>query len=352
MKLRVTNPNNMRAKTQHSVVIAEGAISKENLPHPIVHYPGPVGVFFAFQENEYSDPLFCGCAKEAIEHYLVLLKTDSVFLQVSRHHPNRLAIWGHDFPLFFSDVVQKANAQSDDEISDLLQFGNKLCHECNQAVPTYRYCSSQYGSPFEQHYGWYINKQAYEYGIEPLHPNINKKFCPQEILDLIKLDIVDTPVQYRELISVDREKAKALWKSYTTQKHQIWNIIESEVRLKFGHKRVGEAWSSETILYYIISSLFSGKQIHRHYRPDFMNGLELDIYIEDIKLAIEYQGVQHFEPIEHWGGLKSLKELKKRDKMKANLCKLVGIDLVYFNYDEPLCEDSVKSKLSRFISNI
>jgi hypothetical protein len=129
------------------------------------------------------------------------------------------------------------------------------------------------------------------------------------------------------------------------QEQTIWNIIESEVRQKFGHKKVGEAWTSETILYNIVCSLFPGARIYRHYRPDFLQGLELDIFIDDFKLAIEYQGIQHFEPIEHWGGERSLRELEERDKQKKRICDSLRIRLIYFTYDEDLSNDLVFSKL-------
>jgi len=32
----------------------------------------------------------------------------------------------------------------------------------------------------------------------------------------------------------------------------------------------------------------------RHYRPDFLQGLELDIFIDELKIGMEYQGIQHF----------------------------------------------------------
>ena len=52
---------------------------------------------------------------------------------------------------------------------------------------------------------------------------------------------------------------------------------------------------------------------HHHY---FLRGLELDIYIKDLRVGIEYQGLQHYKPVKHWGGEGALKELKIRDRKK------------------------------------
>ena len=123
---------------------------------------------------------------------------------------------------------------------------------------------------------------------------------------------------------------------------KIYQIIEDEVRLRFGHKKIGEAWVSETILYNIVRNIFSDKEIQRHFRPDFLEGLEYDIYLPALKTAIEYQGYQHFQPIACWGGENGLKELKKRDKRKARLSEQNGIRLCYFKFDESLTEINVR----------
>lgn len=81
-----------------------------------------------------------------------------------------------------------------------------------------------------------------------------------------------------------------------------------------------------------------------------LEGLELDIPMPNSNLALEYQGKQHFKPIEHWGGEDSLKALKERDKRKKILCKEKGINLFHVNFDNPLTEDFVRQLLKSFIN--
>jgi len=203
-----------------------------------------------------------------------------------------------------------------------------------------------YGGAFKQNYGWYINKQAYEWGMDPPHLDAQIDLCPQEILQLLELKPYETLLEIKAFENQGNiEKASELKSKLDKQKRKIWNIIENEVRLKFGFKKIGEAWTSETILYYIIESLFPDNTVKRHYRPEFLKGLELDIYIKELNIAIEYQGIQHFEPIKCWGGKDALERLQKRDKRKRELCNSMGINLVYFKYDEGLSDDFVLSKL-------
>ena len=51
---------------------------------------------------------------------------------------------------------------------------------------------------------------------------------------------------------------------------------------------------------------------------------------------IEYQGLQHYEPVSYFGGEKKFLENKRRDKMKEDYCKNNGINLIiigYWDYD-------------------
>ncbi len=76
-----------------------------------------------------------------------------------------------------------------------------------------------------------------------------------------------------------------------------------------------------------------------------MEGLELDIFIKEVNIGIEYQGIQHYKPIKHWGGKEVLEELKERDRRKKKLCEKQKVHLVYFNYKEGLSDDFVLDKL-------
>jgi|TARA_B100001079_G_C16218323_1_gene429065 hypothetical protein len=59
----------------------------------------------------------------------------------------------------------------------------------------------------------------------------------------------------------------------------------------------------------------------------------------------EYQGEQHFKPIQFFGGLKALKKRKKLDLKKERICKKINIKLIKFNYDESIAVKSIVNKL-------
>ena len=56
----------------------------------------------------------------------------------------------------------------------------------------------------------------------------------------------------------------------------------------------------------------------------------LDFYLPSKNIAIECQGIQHFEPVEYFGGDASFKAQIKRDVIKKKLCEEHGIRVLYY----------------------
>ena len=56
----------------------------------------------------------------------------------------------------------------------------------------------------------------------------------------------------------------------------------------------------------------------------------LDFYLPEYNIAIECQGIQHFEPIDFFGGIKEFEKTIKRDINKKQLCNKNNIKLIYY----------------------
>lgn len=112
-------------------------------------------------------------------------------------------------------------------------------------------------------------------------------------------------------------------------------------------------------LYKIVSQIFPEYKVEYNYKSFgwLMNNktgqkLEYDIYVDEIKLAIEHDGEQHFCPV-RFGGVSlekataAFEELKYRDRLKNKLSRQNGIRLVRFKYDEELSREAVEKKLKK-----
>jgi hypothetical protein len=104
---------------------------------------------------------------------------------------------------------------------------------------------------------------------------------------------------------------------------------ENTAREESGIPKVGEGWLAETELFYKIKTHFKEVEVLHHGRPDWLGRQHLDIYIPSLNVAVEYQGLQHDEPIEYFGGAEGFKKNVNRDKKKLGLCQKNGVALIY-----------------------
>lgn len=115
---------------------------------------------------------------------------------------------------------------------------------------------------------------------------------------------------------------------------------ENLVREEEGLPRIAEGWISETKLFNLIKSHYRNMRIVQHARPDWLHPQHLDIYLPDYNIGIEYQGAQHFRPVDYFGGEEAFEQQKKRDAKKKRLCKKHGCLLLEvlqgYNEDEIL----------------
>ncbi|HET6456994.1 MAG TPA: hypothetical protein VFI02_21550 [Armatimonadota bacterium] len=104
---------------------------------------------------------------------------------------------------------------------------------------------------------------------------------------------------------------------------------ENALREKLGLPRIGEGWLAETELFRRVCEAFPNEEIVQHGRPAWLPGQHLDVYFSKRNIACEYQGVQHNEPVDHFGGIEGYIEGKKRDSKKKRLCEKHGCQLIY-----------------------
>lgn len=75
--------------------------------------------------------------------------------------------------------------------------------------------------------------------------------------------------------------------------------------------------------------------------------LPFDFYIANSNIVIEYQGMQHYEPVEYFGGEEAFQLRIKHDKMKADYCARNGIKLIVIPYwDFENIEEILKAELN------
>ena len=65
-----------------------------------------------------------------------------------------------------------------------------------------------------------------------------------------------------------------------------------------------------------------------------INKLPFDFYLPELNICIEYNGKQHYEPIEYFGGDKTFEYIKNNDRIKKEYCENNNIQYLEISYLE------------------
>lgn len=177
--------------------------------------------------------------------------------------------------------------------------------------------------------------------------NMNQK---KEVEQILKLQKEITCLYTCRKRKDPTEFTKTYYKKIVSKFGDCSRESENKYRTLVGIPKIGQGWVSQQEVVNLCRIIFRGHKIKPQARPSWLEGLTLDVYIEDLRLAIEYQGRQHYEPVKFFGGKKAFKELRQRDALKRARCKKAGVLLVRIPYFEKNVESlllRIKDKLEK-----
>ena len=156
------------------------------------------------------------------------------------------------------------------------------------------------------------------------------------------------------------------FEKYFREKDDVWryadillekiNNGEIDITERCTYTKPSYKWVTEELVLNIIRKLYKNYTVIYQYKPFFLRSsfggqMSYDIFIQELNVAIEYQGQQHFEPIEYFGGVNAFEKTKIRDKEKKELSDKHNIKLIYINYDEVISPDLIQNKINFALKN-
>lgn len=123
---------------------------------------------------------------------------------------------------------------------------------------------------------------------------------------------------------------------------------ENRARLELGVPKIGEGWISETILYKQIEAAFPETKVIQHGKPEWLNKQHFDVWMSNWNIALEYQGLQHYQPVEIFGGKEGYEKVLYRDEKKKNLCKRHKVKLLVVNPNYDI--EEIKLEIRKIVS--
>ena len=121
--------------------------------------------------------------------------------------------------------------------------------------------------------------------------------------------------------------------------HTDWRMERTKIRTKLTAEGIIKPkWKHELSLFRAVKELYPDTLYQ--YRPEWLGLQSLDLFIPSIQTGIEYQGIQHYNPVSFFGGEEALAQRQELDKVKRQLCENNGIRLIEWPYStEPTAEN-------------
>ncbi len=173
--------------------------------------------------------------------------------------------------------------------------------------------------------------------------NLKSKFSDKEKLE----EIINWENQYFEINSRNNPFCIRGYhlaeRKFEFTVSEMMRGFENDLRSENNLPKIGEGWISETELFYKIKTEFKNLNVLQHYKPKWLGRQHFDVFIQEYNIAIEYQGKQHYEPVEFFGGEKAFLKNQERDVRKRNLCIENKCKLIYV--DEGESWETVRDKI-------
>lgn len=139
-----------------------------------------------------------------------------------------------------------------------------------------------------------------------------------------------------------RQASKVLKETVIDTKN-LANVLRSQL---VADGVIATKWKSERMLFGEIKELYNDAVFQ--YRPSWLEPQSLDIFIPALNLGIEYQGIQHYESVDFFGGDEALRHRQQLDEKKRKLCESNNVRLLEWSYTDEISKRRIKARLEQF----
>lgn len=181
------------------------------------------------------------------------------------------------------------------------------------------------------------------------------------------------PKCFREQTTIPKEKVLELMKSTHLDKYDYSKtIINKNISEKvcITCPKHGDFWQSpgnhiylkhgcplcrlkaQTEIYMFFKNKFPDITWIWEYRDEWLGRQRIDIYAKELNIGIEYDGQQHFKPVDIFGGEEGFNKQIERDQLKLQKCIDRKCKIFRIKYD--YCKEdlnSIVNELEKYIKN-
>ncbi len=172
----------------------------------------------------------------------------------------------------------------------------------------------------------------------PVTPHDIIMHCGSYLTDYPKQYVKELATIVEQRLARDPQQMVRLYRD-TDFRYTFLREVEQELRKTHNVPLIGEGNLSEISLYRLLKTHFPDAK--HEYGPAWLGRQRFDIYLPSRNIAIEYNGPQHYEPLELFGGAKGLMKTQRRDKLKRRLAEEHGVVMFVWPYTRVVNEHEV-----------
>lgn len=184
-----------------------------------------------------------------------------------------------------------------------------------------------------------LRGENYEKAVKVL-----KKEVSEDIIEILKFyskiypyRVIDTADYYEKYIPTNDRYRYLYYR--VCQNRDEYSKKYTRILIQLAEKGIiSKRWRTEFDLYLLAKSYYSDAIYQYH--DNFLDKQSLDIFIPSVNLGLEYQGIQHYEAIDFFGGNEGFEERQKLDALKRKKCMDKGILLVEWHYGKDVTDDN------------
>ena len=133
-------------------------------------------------------------------------------------------------------------------------------------------------------------------------------------------------------------------KCFLSDKNNAWKDDVNQLQSQLvADGTIVSKWKSEQTLFTLVKKEYPDALFQ--FRPRWLEPQNLDIYIPSINVGIEYQGIQHYESIDFFGGENAFIHRQNLDNRKRHLCEENGLKLIAWPYTDEITLKLLKEKI-------
>jgi hypothetical protein len=139
-------------------------------------------------------------------------------------------------------------------------------------------------------------------------------------------------------------------RNYVTIKCKKHGYFKQKARIHlagFGCPKCSESIGESKIANILDSNNISFIRQYKFDDCKYILSLPFDFFLPEYNICLEYNGLQHYEPVDFFGGQDSFEYRKKLDEIKINYCLKNNINLFIITY-----KDKIEDMMLDFIKSL